>query len=85
MTDIEKFENLKKKIDTLNIKKMAAQSEHKRLEEELEKIKSEIKDVYHVEIEDFAKAIEIMKNEYELTLKELESLVTEAESKMENN
>lgn len=85
MTDIEKFENLKKKIDALNIKKMAAQSEHKRLEEELEKIKSEIKGVYHVEIEDFAKAIEIMKNEYESTLKQLESLVTEAESKMENN
>lgn len=84
MTDVEKFEGLKKKIDNLNVKKMAAESEYKRLEEELNKSKSEIKEVYGVEIEDFSNAIEVMKNEYQSKLKELEILVSEAETKMEN-
>ena len=84
MTDIEKFETLKKKIDNLNVKKMAAQSEYKRFEEQFNKTKSQIKEVYKVEIEDFAKAIEIMKSEYESKLNELETLVSQAETKMEN-
>lgn len=85
MNDKEKFEQLKKKIDNLNVRKLAAESEAKRLEEELEKSKQDIKDVYNVEISDFANAIEVMKKEYQEKLIELEELVKEAESKMEMN
>lgn len=84
MTDIEKFETLKKKIDNLNVKKMAAQSEYKRFEEEFNKTKAQIKEVYKVEIEDFANAIQVMKKEYESQLNQLETLVSQAETKMEN-
>lgn len=85
MNDKEKFEQLKKKIDNLNVRKLAAESEAKRLEEELEKSKQDIKDAYNVEIGDFANAIEVMKKEYQEKLIELEELVKEAESKMEMN
>jgi hypothetical protein len=84
MTEIEKFENLKKKIDNLNIKKMASESEYNRLNEELNNIKKDIKDVYGVEIEEFANAINIMKEKYTSTLNELEILVSEAEEKIGN-
>lgn len=84
MTEIEKFENLKKKIDNLNIKKMASESEYNRLNEELNTIKKDIKDVYGVEIEEFANAINIMKEKYTSTLNELEILVSEAEEKIGN-
>ena len=85
MNDKEKLEQLKKKIDALNVRKLASESEAKRLEEELEKSKKEIKDTYNVDIKDFANAIEVMKNEYQEKLAELEELVSEAEKKMEVN
>ena len=85
MSNNEKFEQLKKKIDNLNVRKLASESEAKRLEEELEKSKKEIKDVYNVDIKDFANAIEVMKKEYQEKLAELEELVSEAEKKMEVN
>jgi predicted nucleic acid-binding Zn-ribbon protein len=78
MSNNEKFEQLKKKIDNLNVRKLASESEAKRLEEELEKSKKEIKDVYNVDIKDFANAIEVMKKEYQEKLAELEELVAEA-------
>jgi hypothetical protein len=83
MNDKEKMELLKKKIDNLNVRKLASESEAKRLEAELEKSKQEIKDVYNVDIKDFANAIEIMKNQFQDKLTELEKLVSEAEEKME--
>ena len=83
MNDKEKIELLKKKIDNLNVRKLASESEAKRLEAELEKSKQEIKDVYNVDIKDFANAIEIMKNQFQDKLMELEKLVLEAEEKME--
>lgn len=84
MTEIQKFDNLKKKIDNLTVKKIAAESEYKRLEEELENSKKEIKEIYDVDIKDFAQAIITMKEEYTKTLNELQILVFEAEEKMEN-
>lgn len=82
MTDSEKFETLKKKVDSLKLKKMAAEAEAKRLSDELEKCKSEIKQVYGVEITDFAKAIEVMKKERQSKLDDLEKMVAEAEEKI---
>ena len=82
MTDSEKFEMLKRKVDSIKVKRMAAESEAKRLADELERCKSEIKDTYGVEIEDFAKAIEVMKGERKSKLEELERLVSEAEEKI---
>lgn len=82
MTDAERFESLKKKVDSIKVKKLAAESEAKRLSDELEKCKSEIKDTYGVEIKDFATAIETMKKERDAKLNELERLVSEAEDKM---
>lgn len=84
MTEIQKFDNLKKKIDNLTVKKIAAESEYKRLEEELENSKKEIKEIYDVDIKDFAQAIITMKEQYTKTLNELQILVSEAEEKMEN-
>ena len=82
MTDSEKFESLKKKVDSIKVKKLASETEVKRLSEELEKCKREIKEVYGVEIKDFASAIETMKKERDAKLNELERLVSEAEEKI---
>lgn len=82
MTDLEKFESLKKKINAIKVKKLASEAEAKRLSSELEKCKEEIRKIYGVEIEDFAKAIETMKNEQKEKLAELESLVEDAEKKI---
>ena len=82
MTDSEKFESLKKKADSIKVQKLASEAEAKRLSEELEKCKQEIKDVYGVEIKDFASAIETMKKERDAKLNELERLVSEAEEKI---
>ena len=82
MTDSEKFEQLKKKADSIKVKRLAAEAEVKRLSDELEKSKQEIKETYNVEITDFASAIETMKKERDSKLQELETLVTEAERKI---
>ena len=82
MTDSERFEALKKKVDSIKVKKLAAESEAKRLSEELEKCKAEIRESYGVEIADFAKAIETMKGERDAKLAELEGLVADAESRI---
>jgi predicted nucleic acid-binding Zn-ribbon protein len=82
MTDSEKFESLKQRVDSIKVKRLAAEAEAKRLSEELEKSKKEIKDTYGVEITDFAQAIETMKKERDAKLTELEKLVSEAEEKI---
>ena len=43
MSDVEKFEELKKRVDSLKVKKLAAENEKKRLSDELDKIKNEIR------------------------------------------
>ena len=73
---------MKKKVDSIKVKKLGREAEVKRLSEELEKCKREIKEVYGVEIKDFASAIETMKKERDAKLNELERLVTEAEEKI---
>jgi phage host-nuclease inhibitor protein Gam len=73
---------VEKRNGDLNVKKMASESETKRLEEELNECKKEIKEVYGVEIEDFAEAIEEMKKQYSLKINELKELVLEAEQKI---
>lgn len=78
----QKFEQMQKKINDLNVKKLASESELKKVTEELEECKNKIKEVYGVEINDFASAIETMKNEYKTKINELSELVKEAESKI---
>ena len=82
MTDLERFEFLKKKVDTIKVKKLAAESESQRLSQELEEKKKEIRSVYGVEITDFSKAIEDMKSEIGKKLDSLEAMVSEAEEKI---
>lgn len=82
MNDIESLENAKKAIDELKIKNIAHINEKKRLEEELDKIKKEIKEIYDVEIEDFNSAIETMKKEQEILLNKLNNLIKEATEKL---
>jgi len=82
MTDSERFEQLKNRIDGLRVKKLAAEKEARRLEEELEDAKRSIRETYGVEITDFAAAIETMRSEYRASLAELEDAVSEAERKM---
>ncbi|MBR4315939.1 MAG: hypothetical protein IKP65_03080 [Alphaproteobacteria bacterium] len=73
---------MQKKINDLNVKKLASESELKKVTEELEDCKNKIKEIYGVEINDFASAIETMKNEYKTQIDELSELVKEAESKI---
>lgn len=82
-TDAEKFERLKKRVDDIRVKKLAAESEAKRLRDELDDCKRQIKETYGVEIEDFAKAIETLKAERDEKMKELERMLDDAESKLE--
>ena len=84
MSDVEKFEELKKRVDALKVKKLAAENEKKRLAEELDKIKGEIKETYGVSIEDFASAIETLKEEQAKQLQRLEQLVDDAERQTSN-
>lgn len=79
MSDVERFEELKKRVDSLKVRKLAAENEKKRLTDELDKIKNEIKDAYSVSIEDFASAIETLREEQARQLQKLEQLVNEAE------
>lgn len=82
MTDAERFESLKKKVDGIKVEKRATEEQVKRLSDELEQCKKDIKEAYGVEITDFAQAIETMKKERDAKLTELERLVSEAEEKM---
>jgi chaperonin cofactor prefoldin len=82
MTDAEKFEKLKSRVEQLSVKRMAAEAEARRLSEELEAAKARIRETYGVEIEDFASAIEVMRKECESMLAELETAVSDAEAKM---
>ena len=62
MSNVENFENLKKRIDELKVKNLTNLKEKERLEGELCKIKEKIKEVYGVEIEDFNSAITELKD-----------------------
>lgn len=82
MTDTEKFEDLKRRVDQLRVRKMAAEAESKRLSAELDRCRAEIREKYGVEAEDFARAIEVMRKEYEEKSARLLSLVEEAEERL---
>ena len=82
MNEIETLENAKKRVDELKIKNIANANEKKRLEDELDKIKEEIKRVYGVEIEDFNSAIEVMEKEQDVLMNKLKSLIQEATEKI---
>lgn len=82
MSEIEKLENAKKKIDELKIKNIANANEKKRLEDELSKIKEDIKNNYGVEIEDFQSAIEVMEKEQNTLMENLNALIASASEKL---
>ena len=82
MNEIETLENAKKRVDELKIKNIANANEKKRLEDELDKIKEEIKREYGVEIEDFNSAIEVMEKEQGVLMNKLKSLIQEATEKI---
>ena len=82
MNQIETLENAKKRVDELKIKNIANANEKQRLEEELQKIKEEIKSIYGVEIEDFNSAIEVMEKEQNVLMEKLKNLIEEASEKI---
>lgn len=82
MSNVENFENLKKRIDELKVKNLTNLKEKERLEGELCKIKEKIKEVYGVEIEDFNSAIETLEKEKEIKMKKLQELLNESEEKL---
>lgn len=77
------LENIKNKIDALKVKKLAAQSQVERLNNELNEYVAEIKKDYGVQIKDFAEAIKVMKEEYEKKYNELVEMVGEVQKKVQ--
>ena len=64
MSEIDELQSFENRINEIKLKNIASENEIKRLTDELEKKKQEIKDIYQVEIEDFSNAIAVMKEEY---------------------
>lgn len=77
------LENIKNKIDALKVKKLAAQSQVERLNNELNEYVAEIKKDYGVQIKDFAEAIKVMKEEYDKKYNELVEMVGEVQKKVQ--
>ena len=80
---VQEYENLKKTIDDLKVKRLSDLREKERLEKEFEDLKSEIKEVYGVEIQDFEKAINDLNKELEKDLAELKEKIASCKEKME--
>ena len=80
---VQEYENLKKTIDDLKVKRLSDLREKERLEKEFEDLKAEIKEVYGVEIQDFEKAINDLNNELEKDLAELKEKIASCKEKME--
>jgi len=80
---VQEYENLKKTIDDLKVKRLSDLREKERLEKEFEDLKAEIKEVYGVEIQDFEKAINDLNKELEKDLAELKEKIASCKEKME--
>lgn len=80
---VQEYENLKKTIDDLKVKRLSDLREKERLEKEFEDLKAEIKEVYGVEIQDFEKAINDLNKELEKDLAELKEKIVSCKEKME--
>ena len=80
---VQEYENLKKTIDDLKVKRLSDLREKERLEKEFEDLKAEIKEVYGVEIQDFEKAINDINKELEKDLAELKEKIASCKEKME--
>lgn len=80
---VQEYENLKKTIDDLKVKRLSDLREKERLEKEFEDLKAEIKEVYGVEIQDFEKAINDLNKELEKDLVELKEKIASCKEKME--
>ena len=80
---IREFEELKKQIEELKVRRLGELREKERLESELAELKAKIKEVYGVEIEDFDAAIQTLKAELSETMAKLKQKLQECKSKME--
>lgn len=80
---VQEYENFKKTIDDLKVKRLSDIREKERLEKEFEDLKAEIKEVYGVEIQDFEKAINDLNKELEKDLAELKEKIASCKEKME--
>lgn len=80
--EITEIQNLENRISNIKLKNMASENEIKRLDEALENKKKEIKEIYGVEITDFSKAIDILKKELSVKMKELQDLIEKSEQKI---
>lgn len=82
MGAIDEYGKLRKSIDELKIKSLAAKREKERLEAEFEELKSKIKEEYGVELEDFEKAIVELEKELAAGVEELKSLISDCNEKV---
>lgn len=74
---IEEFEQLKKEVEELRIRRMTDLREKERLEAEFEALKGEIKEKYGCEISDFEGAIRELAEEFEKDMEKLRRRVAE--------
>lgn len=79
---VEEFESLKKTIEEIKVKRISDMREKERLEKEFEELKTEIKDIYGVEIQDFENAIESLKSELDDNMRLLREKIAECKNKM---
>ena len=79
---IKEFEGLKKNIDELRVRRMSDLKEKERLEKEFEELKAKIKELYGVEITDFAKAIADLREELSANVKKLKEQMEICKAKM---
>lgn len=82
MSEIDELQSFESRINEIKLKNIASENEIKRLTDELEKKKQEIKETYNVEIEDFSNAIEIMKEEYNNKANALSKSISDAEQQL---
>jgi len=82
MSEIDELQSFESRINEIKLKNIASENEIKRLTDELEKKKQEIKDTYQVEIEDFSNAIAVMKEEYRNKADALSKLISDAEQQL---
>ena len=82
MSEIDELQSFENRINEIKLKNIASENEIKRLTDELEKKKQEIKDIYQVEIEDFSNAIAVMKEEYRNKADALSKSISDAEQQL---
>lgn len=79
---MDSFQNLKKEIEDLKVKKISDQREKSRLEEELDEIKDQVKREFGVNIEDLDSEIKALEKKLEEELEDVKKKIADCKEKM---